>query len=183
MKNLRVARRYAMALLTGAEEQGSLDAVSVDIGVIDRILLASREFHLFLSSPVISAPKKSAVFEDLLGSRVSRITLSFILLLVQKGREGLLPEIVEQFMAIRDGRLGIVDVRVTSAVEFAGTQQNLLQEQLERYTKKTVRMHIALDQSLKGGLVIQIGDTVLDASVRHQLEMLKSRFLAGEALS
>ena len=183
MKNTRVPRRYAMAWLTGSEERGNLDEIFADIGVIGRLLRTSREFQLFLSSPVISKEKKCVVFKNLLGGRVSAETVAFIILLARKGREELLPEILEQFTAIRDERLGIVDARVTSVVEFAGTQQNVLQEKLEKYTRKKVRMHMALDQSLKGGLVIQIGDTVLDASVRHQLEMLKSRLLAGGALS
>jgi F-type H+-transporting ATPase subunit delta len=70
---------------------------------------------------------------------------------------------------------------VTSAVEFGGSQQGLLHKKLEKYTGKNVRMHTALDKDLKGGLLIQIGDTVLDATIRHQLEMLKNRFLAGTA--
>jgi len=179
MKSTRVARRYAMAWLTEADALGVLDAVSKDVDLLEKMIGASRDFRVFLSSPVISAAKKSAVVRDLLGNRVSAETTSFILLLMKKRREDLLPEIVEQFAAIRDERLGIVNVQVTSAVEFGGSQKDLLHKKLEKYTGKNVRMHTALDKALKGGLLIQIGDTVLDASIRHQLEMLKNRFLAG----
>ena len=162
-----------------AESRGTLDAISTDLRVLERLLHESREFTLFLLSPVISSAKKSGVLKELLGGKVTEDTLSFVLLLTQKGREGLLREIVEQFAVIRDNRLGIIEVRVKAATELSQSQGTALQQRLEHYTQKKVRMHVALDHSLKGGLVIQIGDTVHDASIRHQLEMLKKQFLAG----
>jgi len=183
VKNLRVARRYAVALLSTAEERKNVDAVSTDVSMIDGLIRGSRELHLFLLSPVITASQKAEVLKGLLESRVAKDTLTFILLLVRKGREAVLPEILEQFSALRDERLGIVNVHVRSAVQVAGTQHQSLQKELERYTKKKVRMHLTIDESLKGGLTIRIGDTVFDASVRRQLEMLHSRFLAGDVAS
>jgi F0F1-type ATP synthase delta subunit len=86
MKSTRVARRYAMAWLTEADALGVLDAVSKDVDLMDKLIRASRDFRVFLSSPVISAAKKSAVVKELLGNRVSGETTSFILLLLKKGR-------------------------------------------------------------------------------------------------
>lgn len=183
MKNLRIARRYAKALMMAAEELRKTESVSDDIEAVGRLVRESREFRLLIGSPVVSATKKIEVLRALLETRVGQETLSFLLLLTSKRREDMLPEIIKEFLALRDQRLGIVEVHVKSAVELAGMQEKALLGQLEKYTKKNVRMHVALDPSLKGGLMIQIGDTVLDASLRHQLLLLKDRFLAGVPLS
>jgi F-type H+-transporting ATPase subunit delta len=72
---------------------------------------------------------------------------------------------------------------VTSAIEFTPSQRKDLADELERYTRKKVRVRIAVDKAIKGGLVVRIGDTVLDASVRRQLEILRERFLSGGSLT
>ena len=75
--------------------------------------------------------------------------------------------------------MGIVSIDVTSAVEFTPSQEKDLNNELERYTKKKVRVRLTVDRAIKAGLVVRIGDTVLDASMRRQLELLKARFLEG----
>ncbi len=72
---------------------------------------------------------------------------------------------------------------MTSAIEFTPSQRKDLADELERYTRKKVRVRIAVDKAIKGGLVVRIGDTVLDASVRRQLEILRERFLSGGPLT
>ena len=98
-------------------------------------------------------------------------------------RERHLGEIIEEFEALRDEKYGIVNVDVTSAIEFTPSQRKDLADELERYTRKKVRVRIAVDKAIKGGLVVRIGDTVLDASVRRQLEILRERFLSGGPLT
>jgi F-type H+-transporting ATPase subunit delta len=68
---------------------------------------------------------------------------------------------------------------VKTAVELQRNEQKALQERLEQYTSRRVRLRVSIEKELKGGLVIQIGDTVLDGSVTHQLELLRSRLLSG----
>ena len=105
--------------------------------------------------------------------------MDFIDLVIAKQREQHLPEIVEQFGILRDGKMGIVSIDVTSAVEFTPSQHTDLASELERYTKKKVRIRVTVDRAIRAGLVVRIGDTVLDASMRRQLELLKARFLEG----
>ncbi len=183
MKNVRVARRYAMALMMATQEQKSSDRTAEDLEVIQKLILASREFRVFIASPIVSVTKKIEIFRELLGHRVSQATLAFIELLTSKNRESLLPELIEQFNALRDEKLGIITVDVQSAIEFTSPQEKDLEGQLERYTKKKVRIRYALDKVIKGGLVVRIGDTVLDASIKRQLELLRERFVLGDALS
>jgi F-type H+-transporting ATPase subunit delta len=165
--------------MKAAEELDRVQAVASDLDSIGKLLKDSREFRLLVASPVVSKAKKTTVFRELFSSRIGKEVMSFLLLLIRKGREGELSEIVAQFHILLNERMGIVDVQVTSAVELTNEQQKFLNRQLEHYTKKKVRMSVGLDQTLKGGLLIQIGDKVLDATIRHQLEMLRGRFAGG----
>jgi F-type H+-transporting ATPase subunit delta len=179
MKNLRVARRYAAALMSAAEQRGTMQAVSAELEAIGKLLQDSREFSLLVGSPVISAARKISVFRELFESRVGVEVMSFLVLLAEKGREEVLPEIIEQFQSLVRDRLGVVQVEVTSAVDLTDEQEQMLRRRLEAYTKKKVRMTVGLDKEIQGGLLIQIGDTILDGSLQHQLEVLRERFVKG----
>ena len=183
MKNVRVARRYAVALMQAAEEGGSIDTIAADLRNVEKLLKESRELLLLLTSPVIPARKKSLVLKEIFEKRVGKEVLTFFLLLTKKGREDVIPDVIGQFAILLDQRNGIVDASVKSAIAIDKEQEQLLKHRLEAYTAKSVRMNLGIDKELKGGLVIQIGDTVLDGSVRHQLELLKDRFMAGGTLS
>jgi F-type H+-transporting ATPase subunit delta len=183
MKNLRVARRYAAALMAAAESSRSIDETAKDLRTAAEMLQVSRDLRLMMASPVVPPAKKTAVVHALLAARVSAETMSFFDLLIHKKRERHLGEIIEEFEALRDEKYGIVNVDVTSAIEFTPSQRKDLADELERYTRKKVRVRIAVDKAIKGGLVVRIGDTVLDASVRRQLEILRERFLSGGPLT
>ncbi|MBP1658179.1 MAG: synthase subunit delta [Bacteroidetes bacterium] len=182
MRSQRVARRYAKALMMTAEELRLLDAIAADVETIGTVVRNSRELRLFLNSPVVSILRKRTALHELFGTRITSATLSFLDLLVKKQREPLLPEILEQFAVLRDTQLGIVDAHVTTAVDLTPQQLRALQAELEQQTGKHVRLNIAADPSIRGGLVIRIGDTVLDASLTHQLERLRERFARGASL-
>ena len=183
MKNTRVARRYARALMMTADSPKAIDEIASDVESIKKILDGSRELRRFISSPIIRKGKKLTILRELFQSRVTPTTMSFIQLLVEKQREAALLEVIEQFFALRDARYGIVNVDVASAVEITHQQGKTLSEKLEQYTKKKVRVRFALDKALKGGLVVKIGDTVLDASIKRQLELLREQFVHGHALN
>ena len=176
MAGARVARPYAMALLAAAGEAGTVDAVAADLERVARALEASHDLRLLVASPVISPARKSGVLRELFARRVGEMTMEFLLLLVQKGREGMLQGIIEEFRTLGDERAGVVNVQVTSALPLAEREEAALTEQLERYTQKKVRLRLKVDRSIRGGLVMQIHDRVLDASVTHQLEQLRARF-------
>jgi F-type H+-transporting ATPase subunit delta len=85
-----------------------------------------------------------------------------------------------QYHALRDERYGIVNVDVAGAIEITPQQQQRLAEQLERYTRKKVRLRFSIDKALQGGLRVKIGDTVLDATIKHQLELLREKLAHGQ---
>lgn len=179
MAESRVAYRYALAILETAEEKKTLDRVSQDFEAVEQLIKSSHEFLLFLRSPVVNTQKKKSVLSELFKKRLSELSFTFILLLTTKNRETILPEIIEQFYRLRDERLGIENVTVRSAVTLTKEQEKKLVTRLEQVTKKKVRLHESVDKRLKGGMAVQIGDTVWDGSVAHQLEILRERLMKG----
>jgi F-type H+-transporting ATPase subunit delta len=179
MSEIRVAYRYALAIIGVAEETKCLDEVNRDFQLIEKLINEVREFSLFLKNPILSDGRKKQVFTELLKNRVSDLTFHFILLLVAKDREKILPEIIRQFYRLRDERLGIMNVTTKTAIKFTTTQEQELVRKLTEATKKQVRMKYVVDPALKGGFTVQFDDTVWDASVVRQLDLLKQKFIEG----
>lgn len=183
MKNLRVARRYAAALMAAAETDSTIDRTAKDLEAIAAVMASSADLRRMVTSPVVSSAKKRAVFGEIFGSRIAEGTMGFIELLIRKQREFHLIDIIEQFGVLRDDKFGIVTVDVTSAVALSAAEEKDLHARLERFTGKKVRVRVAVDAAIRGGLIVRIGDTVRDASVTRQLELLRERFLTAGPLS
>ena len=176
MANLRIANRYAEALMTTAEELHILKNVSDDLTVIQRITKESHEFQLFLKSPVIKKEKKQEVFKATFGPSVQPLTLQFLSLLIEKEREDALPSVIDAFFRLQDEMLGIIHVSVTTAAELSQPQMAQLKQRFEIYSKKKVFIDVSFDKQLIGGFIARMGDTVFDGSVKQQLKLLRRRF-------
>ncbi len=179
MLQIRVAKRYAEALAGLAEEQNKFDRVSEDVEILQRTLMDSRELVVFLKSPVVKKDKKMSILKELFEGQLSSLTMSFLFLLVDKGREDVLPQIIEQFLLLRDEKLGIAAVEVKTAAELSNEQIEHITRRFENITKKKVRASFSLDKQLKGGFVAKVADTMFDGSVKRQLELLRERFAEG----
>lgn len=179
MSNLRIATRYASALMALTNEQKKGDAVASDLQTVKDVLTASRELRVMLASPVVPAEKKQSVLRDVFKKKVGELVLGFLDHIVGKGRIGILPEILAQYFVLRDEQLGIVRVTVRTSVEFSAKQEKDLVKQLEAMTKKKVDVAFSVDPTIKGGFIARVGDTVLDGSVKRQLEILKMRLQQG----
>jgi F-type H+-transporting ATPase subunit delta len=176
MSNIRIANRYAEALMKTAEETHVLKNVSDDLVVVQRVVKDSREFQMFLKSPVVKKEKKRQVIEATFGSAIQPLTLNFLSLLAEKGREDVLLSIIDAFFRMQDEMLGIINVHVRAATELSEQQKTQLEQRFETYSKKKVRIDVRLDKQLIGGFIAKVGDTMFDGSVKRQLEILRNRF-------
>ena len=181
MSHIRVARRYASALMSSANETNKLQQVSDDLSLIRQVIKDSKEFAAFLCSPVVKVDKKTEVLEELFASRVQPLTWEFIRLVALKRREEALEAIADEFFRLRDVQEKIVRVKVKSSTELSSDQTAKLIASFERLTGKNVRIAAAVDASLVGGFVARVGDTMYDGSVRHQLEVMRKRLAEGTA--
>ena len=179
MSNIRVATRYASALMELTNEQKKASAIAGDLLIVKNAIDVSRELRNLLASPVIAKEKKQAILRDIFKKKISEVVLGYLEEIIAKRRENVLGEILKQYFVLRDEQLGIVRVNVTTTIEFSSKQEKDLVKHLEAMTKKKVEIAFSLDKTIKGGFVARVGDTVLDGSVKRQLEILKVKLKQG----
>jgi F-type H+-transporting ATPase subunit delta len=166
---------YAEALLLVARSERGLDEVMDELFRFARVLDGSDELRSALVDPHLPANRRQQVVEDLLGAKASDVTTALVSLIVGAGRAADLPAIVDRFvaMAAKETRREIAEVR--SAIELTDDQRKRLGEALGRVTGKDIDVKVIVDPSVLGGIVTQIGDVVIDGSVRYRIAQLKEQ--------
>ncbi len=178
MRDSTIAKNYAEALLElarRAEDPAGWGKLIRDVaaGVQGDITL-----RRFLESPKISEAQKNDVFFQALGDRVPRHFLRFLQTLVRKRRQMLIPEIAVEYDNLLDIHEGRVHATVTVATESTDAEVSGIARELSRVVGKTVVPHMQVNPAILGGVVVKIGDTVMDGSVRRRLARLKGQMLA-----
>lgn len=179
MRNIRIANRYASALLTLTNEQKKAGAIADDLLTVKNAIDNSRELRSLLESPIVAKEKKQSILRDIFKKKVGDVVLGYLNEVVAKGRENVLGDILAQYFTLRDEQLGIVRVEVKTSVEFSAKQEKDLVKQLEAMTKRKVEISFSIEKSIKGGFIARVGDTVLDGSIKRQLEILKMKLKQG----
>ena len=182
MKDIRVAKRYAAALFGVARRDSILDAVEQDMTLVSRFLAEVPYLRAVLIQPLVSVARKNIVVDEAFGDRVTASSLNFLKLLIRKRREDLISECIREFRALLAEHTNTVDAEAWSAVPMTPDQQERLASGLHALTGKTVRLVAKVDHALVGGVVVRIGDTVMDGSVRGKLERLERQLLGANAL-
>ncbi len=175
----KVAIRYASSFLDTAIEKNLLDKVSEDFELIYNTLNASSELRRAIKSPIIKNEIKQSIFATIFKDKINVETFTYLDFIISKGRENILLEILEKFFYLRDEYLGLATVQVTTAFDLTAEQKVQLQEKFTSYLNEKVKLSFLIDQKLIGGFVAKVGDTVYNASVIHQLGLLKKEFLHG----
>jgi F-type H+-transporting ATPase subunit delta len=178
MRDTTIAKNYAEALLElarRAEDASGWGKLMRDVanGMRDDITVQH-----FLESPKISEAQKNEVFFQALGDRVPGKFLRFLQTLIRKRRQLLIPQISNEYDKLLDIHEGRVHANVTVARETSKEDENRIAEQLSRVIGKTVVPHMNVNPAILGGVVVKIGDTVMDGSVRRKLGRLKGQILA-----
>ena len=132
--------------------------------------------------PFSSDATKFKIADDAFGGRVNASSLSFVKLLIKKRREELIEECIREFRALLAEHNNTVDAEATTAIALSPEQAARLTESLHTLTGKTVNLTTAVDPALVGGVVVRMGDTVIDGSVRGKLERLERQLMGTNAL-
>jgi len=178
MNEERIGRNYAGALLTLARKSGEEEEWGA---LIDAISVGMREnptLKTFLESPKLSAARKIELLKKAMASGVPPVFLRFLETVILKRRQMLIPEIAAEYRMLIDESEDRVHVNVTVAREPAQPEKDALVKQLSRLFGKRVVPHISLNPAILGGVIVKVGDTVMDGSVRRRLASLKQRMLA-----
>ncbi|HLV42081.1 MAG TPA: ATP synthase F1 subunit delta [Brumimicrobium sp.] len=176
MEGLKVAGRYAQSLLELTEEKQTTDAVLKDMEHLLATTNESKDFHVFLNSPLIKEDKKNEIFDKIFGG-FQEVTKKFIHLLTKNNREMILPLIAEQFISKLNNIRGIVPMTITSAIKLNDEVKSTILEKLNKHIKGSIELTEKVDESLIGGFVVRMGDTRIDASIAHQLNEMKQRLI------
>ncbi len=179
MSDITIARRYAQALNEQAAQADVMGRVDEDIALISDGLTNSRELESFFESPIISREKKSSVIKSLFEESVDPVTMKFLDLLVEKRREVIFSSIATSYRELRDAQSGITSVSARVAHSLSDEDRETLLGSLEQLTGKKVRLSMSVDESIVGGMVVRVGDTVYDGSVVNQLATLRERLESG----
>jgi F-type H+-transporting ATPase subunit delta len=177
MSVARIAHRYAKSLIDLAVEQGKLQRVLQDVQSF-QAYSKNKDFRALIKSPIVATSKKEAVFESLFKTQYDPLTMSFLQILLRKGREAYLPEIAEEFMVEYKKRMHITTVRLTTAVPLSDTAKQDIQARLiaSGKTSEQVDLQTAVDPNLIGGYILEFDGNVYDASIKHKLYQLKDQF-------
>jgi len=181
MPNPRLASRYAKSLLDLAIEKGQLEPVYSDILYLQQVVKSSREFLSLLRSPIIASDKKQNVLDAVTAGKISEITKAFTRLLVSKGREGELSEIISSFVKQYKQKKEIYIVKLTTAVAVSDEVKNRVVEQVRRTSNmQNIELETTVDPKLIGGFVLQAGDKLVDASIAYDLKEISKQFESND---
>ena len=167
---------YATALFGVARAEGTLEEVSDELFRFARVLEGNDELRDALSDPHLPASRRQQIVEDLLGGKVSDTTVGLLSMVVGTGRGKDLIKIVDSLveMSAHETEREVAEVR--SAVDLTEDQRSRLAAALAKVTGKEVDVKVIVDPTVLGGVVAQVGDTVIDGSVRHRLQQLREVF-------
>lgn len=177
MRQTAIARRYAGALFEAAKSEDAVDRVESDLGLITFSLENTPRLREVMVHPLIPAARKKEIAVEVFDGRVQEVTLHFLELVIDKRREEILADVEPEYVRLANEFRNVVPVTVTSAVPLTADEQSALRKKLEKLTGKMVELGLAEDPELIGGLVVQIGDTVIDGSVRGYLASLREKLL------
>jgi F-type H+-transporting ATPase subunit delta len=172
MARARVAARYAKALLSLAQERKDMDVVGRDLDLLSALFRDSRDLVLLLQSPIIKSDKKQAVLDAVLQDHLGELVSSYLRILVNKGREGLVVDMVTEGQSQLRALRNIQSVSVTTAFPLTDSLRDQIMAQVAKVHKGDVDLTETVDPEILGGYMLKMGDQMIDASVKRHLRTL-----------
>ena len=170
-----IARRYALALFDLAQAKSEVDRIARELDQIQSLVRASTELKVVLANETIPARQKKEALGAALPAGTSRYVRNFLFLLVDKHRETHLGDIVRGYHGLADEARGVVEVEMRTAVELPQPVVEDIRAGIAGRLGKTVKLAPVVQRSLIGGVVLRIGDQLLDGSLKGRLQRLKRR--------
>lgn len=181
MVNEKLARRYAIAVASLAQERNEVDRVGDDLATISAAIGEHGEIHDFFVAPVIDRDEKQRVLREAFQGKVDEIALNTLLLLVRKRRETLLPAILAEYRSLQLSARGAERLKLTSARELEEGEVDALLAQLQRQYGKVFEVTRVVDPGVIGGVRILMGDRRIDATIAGRLDALARELSASNS--
>lgn len=177
MIDKRIVTRYAAALFNSAKEADVIDLVESDLGLVTYTFESIPDLEQAIISPLIPADKKREIVTGVFSGKIHEATLFYLYLLIDNRREDVIGQTESEYIRLANDARGIVAAEVTSAVELTEDESVKLKAKLAQQTGKRVEISVTVDPSIIGGLIVRIGDTVMDGSIAGHLRTIKDNFI------
>jgi len=174
-----VANRYSKALFQAALEQNKVDRIAEDSEMLQALINSNPELRDLLLNPLIPYRKRIDLLTQLFKDKVDSLTFDFIMLISAKKRTAFLGEITQNFADRVLTHKGIMPGVIRSATKLSESQRREIEKKVEDMTGKNIVFTEEIDSDLVGGFVIRVKDTVIDLSIKGQLEKLKQKLIHG----
>jgi F-type H+-transporting ATPase subunit delta len=175
-----ISKRYARAFFEIAEEEKKLEQYYNELSQFSSVVAENKELGGFLANPIFEQDVKKKVLEQIIGKlSLSPMTVNFLKLLTDKNRIDVLPDIETCYRLLMDETLQKVRVTVQTAFPLSSQMQDYITSHLKKMTGRAVEVTVENDKGLLGGIVIGVGDTRYDGSIKNQLNNMRN--LLGEA--
>ncbi len=166
------ARRYAQAVFELALENRELEKWFDDLTLLSDSV-SNQEFLDFLSQPRVTSEEKIRVVRDALGDSVGPLALNLMSLLATKNIAHILPGITDQYQELLDAQQGIERAEAVTAIPLDDDEQRRVTQMLSAMSGRDVRLTTRIDAEILGGMIIRIGDRVMDGSTRSRLQAMR----------
>ena len=173
-----LAKRYGQALLMLAEEQTIQHRVVDELNALLALIAREPQLKACLGNPTIPVPAKKAILDKLMAPACCLLTRNFVGLLVRNRREDLLTEVVQFLAAELDEHEGLVKVQLKSALAMTDAEKADFIRRISQWLNKKVDLEITVAPELLAGIMIRIGDRLIDGSCRWQLTRMRRILMA-----
>lgn len=180
MSTNAIAKRYAKALVQIGSEAGSVEGFSSELTRFSALLTDSRELSAIFANPAYGIEAKKEILKDLVAKlSITPMISNMLMLLLERGRISVLPQIAESYGAFADELSGVIRPTLSSGLPLEAAQIEEIRSALAKSTGKKVELKVEVDPSLIGGVVTKIGGKVFDGSVRTQLARIQDILQKG----
>lgn len=183
MRDNPVARSYAEALFALGQKTDRHKEFAAALLALGTLLAAEPGIRHFLHSPQLDASAKKAALRNAFAGRTHPLFVNFLMIVLDKRRERILPEIGNEYRALLDEQLGLLNVQVTLAHEPDERAEEEITAELSRILGRTVIAHIQIEPLILGGIIVRYGDRLMDGSLRRKLIRLRASMLGTNVLA
>ena len=176
----QLAVKYAQAVYELAMEKNMLSAVEEELHLVESTIASYEGLSTLIYHPQVLAQVKKETIHKVFGQDINDFVLKFLLLLVDKRRESILPAVIDEYVKMANQARNIMEAEIITALPLAESQHTALVSKLSLATGKQIVLKPQIDRSIIGGIIVKIGDKLIDGSVVRQLATLKKALLNNE---
>ena len=170
-----IANRYAEALFQLSEEENITKEIYNELHDVVEVIKNNKELDNVLKSPLVAKNEKTQLIEALFNNKINNDLKNFLKILVEKGRISSLKSIELTFKELLNDKHNIIEGTVISAIALTEKQVKELEEKLSKKYNKNVTLENEVDQSILGGVLVRLGNTQIDGSVKTRLNNIKDQ--------